>query len=181
MLAEFIPQKIKDVILIKPKIFNDERGCFSEIFNLVDFKKNGINIDFVQDNYSKSCTKVLRGLHYQKAPYAQAKLIKCIKGKICDIAVDIRPKSPTFKQYVKIELSSENNYQLFIPEGFAHGFVVKSQDAEVLYKVSNYYNPESECGIFWADKTLNIDWGINFEPILSEKDKNLPAFEEASL
>lgn len=181
MLAEFIPQKIKDVILIKPKMFNDERGCFSETYNLVDFKKNGINVDFVQDNYSKSCAKVLRGLHYQKAPYTQAKLIKCIKGKILDIAVDIRPESSTFKQYVKIELSSESNYQLFIPEGFAHGFVVKSLEAEVLYKVSNYYNPESECGIFWADKTLNIDWGINFEPILSEKDKNLPAFEEASL
>lgn len=181
MQAEFIPQKIKDVILIKPKIFNDERGYFSETFNLLEFKQNSINVNFVQDNYSKSCAKVLRGLHYQKAPYAQAKLIKCIKGKICDIAVDIRPKSPTFKQYIKIELSSENNYQLFIPEGFAHGFVVKSLEAEVLYKVSNYYNPESECGIFWADKTLNIDWGIDFEPILSEKDKNLPAFEEASL
>ena len=181
MKFEFIPQKIKDVILVCPQVYNDNRGFFFEGYNSQEFKKNGIDIDFLQDNYSKSCAKVLRGLHYQKPPYAQAKLIRCIKGKIIDIAVDLRPDSPTFKEYIKIELSEENNYQLFVPAGFAHGYVVISEEAYICYKVDNKYKPTSEAGIFWADKTLNIDWGIDFIPILSEKDKKLPMFEEVIL
>ena len=181
MPFDFIPQKIKDVILVCPQVYNDNRGFFFEGYNSQEFKKNGIDIDFLQDNYSKSCAKVLRGLHYQKPPYAQAKLIRCIKGKILDIAVDLRADSPSFKQYVKLELSEDNNYQLFIPEGFAHGYVVLSDEACISYKVNKNYEPNFETGIIWNDKTLNIDWDIDFEPILSEKDKKLPFFEEVEL
>lgn len=181
MPFEFIPQKIKDVILVKPKVFGDNRGMFLETYKKSDFVKNGIDIEFNQDNHSVSSEKVLRGLHYQKAPYGQAKLVRCTRGRIYDVAVDIRPQSPTFKQYVKIELSEENKEMLFIPEGFAHGFVVLSDGAELQYKVSGEYNLKADRGIFWADETLNIDWEIDFEPILSEKDKSQPRLKEIEL
>ena len=181
MPFDFIPQKLKDVVLIIPKIFKDERGFFLETYKHSEFAKNGINIQFVQDNYSKSQAKVLRGLHFQKSPYDQAKLIRCTKGRIYDIAVDLRPQSTTFKQYLKIELSEENKNMLYIPEGFAHGFVVLSEEAELLYKTNKEYNKNAESGIFWADKSLSIDWGIDFDPVLSEKDKNLPSLEELDL
>lgn len=175
---EFIPQKIKEVILVKPKVFGDNRGFFMESYKKSEFFANGIKLEFNQDNHSKSAEKVLRGLHYQEAPFGQAKLVRCSKGRIYDVAVDIRPDSATFKQYVKVELSEENKNMLFIPEGFAHGFVVLSEEAELLYKASGEYNSEADRGIFWADEDLAIDWGIDFEPILSEKDINQPRLKE---
>lgn len=181
MPFKFEPQEIKEVILVKPKIFGDSRGYFLESYKKTDFQNNGINIEFVQDNHSKSFANVLRGLHYQEEPYAQAKLIRCTKGRIYDIAVDIRPSSPTFKQYVKVELSEENKSMLYIPEGFAHGFVVLSDEAELIYKTNREYNSLADRGIFWADEELNIDWGIDFEPILSEKDKKLPRLKDVKL
>ena len=178
MPFEFEKQAISDVILIKPKVFGDNRGFFMETYKKSDFVKNGINTDFVQDNHSSSTKGVLRGLHYQEAPFAQAKLVRCIKGRIYDVAVDIRKDSPTFAKYVRVELSEENKHMLFIPEGFAHGFVVLSDCAELIYKTSNEYAPQADRGIFWNDEDINIDWGIDFEPILSEKDKNQPRLKE---
>ena len=174
MTFEFIKQNIEDVILIKPKVFCDNRGFFMESYKKSEFIANGIDVDFVQDNHSKSSAHVLRGLHYQVNPHAQAKLVRCLKGKIYDVAVDIRPNSNTFGQYVKVELSEENKQMLYIPQGFAHGFVVISENAEILYKTSGEYAPESDRGILWNDKDININWEIDFEPILSEKDKNQP-------
>lgn len=174
MPFEFERQKIKDVILIKPKVFGDSRGFFLESYKKSDFVANGIKDEFNQDNHSKSAKGVLRGLHYQAKPYMQAKIIICIKGKIYDVAVDIRPDSDTFGQYVKVELSEENMQMLYIPEGFAHGFVVLSDVAEILYKASGEYAPQADRGILWNDKDINVDWGIDFEPILSDKDKVQP-------
>ena len=181
MPFEFIKQNIEDVILIKPKIFKDERGFFMESYKKSDFVKNGINTDFNQDNHSKSQAKVLRGLHYQIKPYQQAKLVRCTKGKIYDVAVDIRPQSKTFGEYIKVELSEENKHMLYIPEGFAHGFVVLSKEAELLYKTSGEYNPQADRGLIWNDKDINIDWEIDFQPILSDKDLNQPKLNEINL
>ncbi len=177
MSFEFERQKIEDVVLIKPKVFNDDRGFFLESYKKSEFYQNGICIEFNQDNHSKSTKGVLRGLHYQAKPYEQAKLVRCIKGKIYDVAVDIRPNSKTYGKYVKVELSEENKHMLFIPEGFAHGFVVLSEEVEILYKASGEYAPQADRGILWCDKDINIDWGIDFEPILSEKDKTQPALK----
>ena len=174
MTFEFIKQNIEDVILIKPKVFCDNRGFFMESYKKSEFVANGIDVDFVQDNHSKSSAHVLRGLHYQANPHAQAKLVRCLKGKIYDVAVDIRPNSKTFGQYVKVELSEENKQMLYIPEGFAHGFVVLSEVAEIHYKTNSEYASESDRGGLWNDKDININWEIDFEPILSEKDKNQP-------
>ncbi|MBO6088410.1 dTDP-4-dehydrorhamnose 3,5-epimerase [bacterium] len=178
MPFEFERQKIKDVILVKPKVFGDNRGFFMESYKKSDFMANGIDVEFNQDNHSKSAKHVLRGLHYQKAPYGQAKLVRCSKGRIFDVAVDIRPSSKTFGQYVKVELSEENKNMLFIPEGFAHGFVVLSDEAELLYKASGEYAPQADSGVLWNDPDINIDWEIDFEPILSEKDKIQPRLKE---
>ena len=171
---EFERQKIEDVILVKPKVFGDNRGFFMESYKKSEFFENGITVEFNQDNHSKSAACVLRGLHYQVAPYGQAKLVRCSKGRIYDVAVDIRPNSQTFGKYVKIELSEENKNMLYIPEGFAHGFVVLSDEAELLYKARGEYSPNADRGIFWRDEDINIDWEIDFEPILSEKDKIQP-------
>ena len=178
MPFEFEKQKIEDVILVKPKIFGDNRGFFAETYKKSEFFKNGIMVEFCQDNHSKSSKGVLRGLHYQKSPYEQAKLVRCSKGRIFDVAVDIRPDSKTFKQYVKVELSEENKYMLYIPAGFAHGFVALSDEVELIYKTSSEYNPNADCGILWRDEDINIDWGIDFEPLLSEKDKHQPRLKE---
>ena len=178
MPFEFEPQKIKDVILVKPKVFGDNRGFFMESYKKSEFAANGIDAEFNQDNHSKSTAHVLRGLHYQAKPFGQAKLVRCSRGRIYDVAVDIRPNSPTFGQYVKVELSEDNKYMLFIPEGFAHGFVVLSEEAELLYKASGEYNAAADRGILWNDKEINIDWGIDFEPILSDKDKKQPKLKE---
>ena len=178
MPFEFERQKIEDVILVKPKVFGDNRGFFMEAYKKSEFLENGITVEFNQDNHSKSTKGVLRGLHYQKSPYAQAKLVRCSKGRIYDVAVDIRPKSKTFGQYVKVELSEENKQMLFIPEGFAHGFVVLSEEAELLYKASGEYAPQADRGIRWNDETIGIDWEIDFKPILSEKDMAQPFLKD---
>ena len=178
MNFEFEKQKIEDVILVKPKVFGDNRGFFMESYKKSEFAANGITVEFNQDNHSKSTAHVLRGLHFQKQPYGQAKLVRCIRGRIYDVAVDIRPYSETFGKYVKVELSEENKHMLFIPDGFAHGFVVLSDVAELMYKASGEYAPQADCGIIWNDETINIDWGIDFEPILSEKDTKQKTLKE---
>lgn len=178
MPFEFEKQKIEDVILVKPKVFGDNRGFFMESYKKSDFVAGGICDDFVQDNHSKSTKGVLRGLHYQANPYSQAKLVRCTKGKIYDVAVDIRPNSKTFGEYVKVELSEENKNMLYIPSGFAHGFVALTDEVELLYKTSGEYAPSADRGIIWNDKDINIDWEIDFDPILSEKDKIQPKLSE---
>ncbi|MBC4012521.1 dTDP-4-dehydrorhamnose 3,5-epimerase [Morganella morganii] len=167
--------KIPDVLIIEPKVFGDERGFFYESYNHKKFEQAvGKEVNFVQDNHSKSTKGVLRGLHFQKAPYAQGKLVRCVVGEVFDVAVDIRENSDTYGQWVGIILSAENKRQLWIPEGFAHGFLVLSETAEFLYKATNYYHPESEGGIIWNDKNISIDWPIdNDNIILSQKDMAL--------
>ncbi len=173
-MFDFEKQNIEDVILIKPKIYGDNRGFFTETYKKSEFVKNGIFDEFVQDNHSKSSAHVLRGLHYQAKPYGQAKLVRCTNGRIYDVAVDLRINSKTFSKYVKVELSEENKQMLYIPNGFAHGFVVLSNEAELMYKTSSEYAPQADRGILWNDETINIDWEIDFEPILSEKDSFQP-------
>ena len=181
MPFEFEKQKIEEVILVKPKVFGDNRGFFLESYKKSDFFENEINVDFNQDNHSKSTKGVLRGLHYQANPYGQAKLVRCTKGCIYDVAVDIRPNSKTFGQYVKVELSENNKHMLYIPIGFAHGFVALTDEVEILYKASGEYTPQADRGIIWNDEDINIDWNINFEPLLSEKDKIQPKLKEINL
>ena len=175
--------KLKGCFILEPKVFEDSRGYFFESFNQNTFNKLiGQNINFIQDNESFSSKGVLRGLHYQIGEYAQAKLVRVIKGSVLDIAVDIRKDSPTFGQHVSLELSEENKKQLFIPRGFAHGFIVLSDTAIFSYKCDNFYNKESEGGIIYNDKDLNIDWVLNEnEFIISEKDLQLPNLEKARL
>ncbi|EAR7411777.1 dTDP-4-dehydrorhamnose 3,5-epimerase, partial [Salmonella enterica subsp. enterica] len=166
-----IKTEIPDVLIFEPKVFSDERGFFMESFNQKVFEEAvGRKIEFVQDNHSKSTKGVLRGLHYQVEPYAQGKLVRCIAGEVFDVAVDIRKDSETFGKWVGVNISSENKRQLWIPEGFAHGFLVLSDSADFLYKTSNYYSPIHERGIVWNDPTININWPINIDKILSEKD-----------
>ncbi|EFN8972146.1 TPA: dTDP-4-dehydrorhamnose 3,5-epimerase, partial [Escherichia coli] len=154
-----IKTEIPDVLIFEPKVFSDERGFFFESFNQKVFEEAvGRKVKFVQDNHSKSSKGVLRGLHYQLEPYAQAKLVRCMVGEVFDVAVDIRKSSPTFGKWVGVNLSAENKHQLWIPEGFAHGFLVLSNTAEVLYKTNNYYNKENERNIIWNDNTIDIDW-----------------------
>jgi dTDP-4-dehydrorhamnose 3,5-epimerase len=177
---EFIPTKIPDVILIEPKIFGDERGFFLETYRENKFVEAGISANFVQENHSSSQNGVLRGLHYQiRQP--QGKLVRVIAGEIWDIAVDIRRSSPTFGQWVGIILSAENKRQLWIPAGFAHGFYVLSEHAEVTYKVTDYYAPEFERTILWNDPHLAIDWKISIPPILSQKDLSGKLLKESEL
>ena len=173
MPFEFKKLEIPDVILIKPKVFEDERGFFMETYKKGEFEKVGIAGEFVQDNHSKSKYGVLRGLHFQKQPYAQAKIVRCVRGEIYDVAVDLRKDSPTFGKYVGVNLSEYNKYQLYIPGGCAHGFLVLSDAAEVFYKVDNVYAPEYEGGLIWSDPDVNANWP-NDNPILSPKDQQLP-------
>ncbi len=181
MPFEFKRLEIEDVILVTPKVFGDNRGFFLESYKKSDFFANGITVDFNQDNHSKSTAHVLRGLHYQAKPYGQAKLVRCARGRIYDVAVDLRPESKTFGKYVKVELSEENKQMLYIPEGFGHGFVVLSDEAELLYKASGEYSPQHDRGVLWCDKDINIDWEIDFDPVLSEKDKVQPALKNINL
>lgn len=175
----FINTEIEGLVIIEPKIFSDHRGYFFESFNQKEFEKNVQKINFVQDNESKSKRGVLRGLHFQKLPYAQAKLVRCIQGKVLDVAVDIRKKSPTYGKYVAVELSEENKRQLFIPRGFAHGYSVLSEEAIFAYKVDNWYAPEYDSGIKFDDLDLAIDWQINTDEVqLSEKDNKLQYFKD---
>ena len=178
MPFEFKKLEIPEIILIEPPIFGDERGFFMENYKKTEFVMNGIDVEFKQDNHSISTKGVLRGLHYQANPKEQAKLIRCIEGEIFDVAVDIRKNSLTFGTWVGEKISAENKKMLFIPEGFAHGFVVLSERAQVLYKVTNEFSKEHDRGIAWNDPDININWGIDFEPILSEKDKQQPLLKD---
>ena len=179
---KFTRLKIPDVILCEPSVFGDERGYFSETFRLDkldDFL--GFNINFCQDNESKSSFGVLRGLHYQLAPHAQTKLVRVIQGSVLDVAVDIREGSPTFGQHVAVELTAENKKQLLVPRGFAHGFVVLSKEAIFTYKVDNYYSPECDRGIAFDDAVLGIDWQLKTSDLqLSAKDTQQPLFKDAT-
>lgn len=172
---------IEGLLIIEPTVFGDSRGYFFESYNKQRFKdETGLDIDFVQDNQSKSCYGVLRGLHFQKPPYAQSKLVRCVRGKVLDVAVDIRKSSPTFGKYVAVELTEDNHRQLFIPHGFAHGFVVLSEEAIFQYKCDNFYHKESEGAIAWNDPEINIDWTIPFDDVmLSDKDKVNPLLKDA--
>lgn len=175
---KFIKSEISDLIIIEPSVFGDDRGYFLESFNLEKFEENIFPIKFVQDNESKSSRGVLRGLHFQKPPFCQAKLVRCIEGRVMDVTVDIRKGSPTYGKHLALELSGENKRQLFVPRGFAHGFSVLSENAIFAYKVDNRYVPESDSGIRYDDKELNINWGLNEEDIqLSFKDKELESFK----
>jgi len=178
MTFSFLNLKIPDVKLIIAKHYVDERGYFLESYKESEFFRNGINVKFVQDNFSHSVKGALRGLHYQKNPKAQAKLVTALKGEIFDVAVDIRKNSPTFGQWVGEILSEKNHKLLYIPEGFAHGFCVLSEEADVLYKVNQEYSPEDERGIVWNDPEINITWSTN-KPILHEKDSLLPTLKNA--
>ncbi len=169
--------KIPEVILIKPKVFEDERGFFMETYKKEEFEKVGITNEFVQDNHSKSQYGVLRGLHFQKNPFAQAKIVRCTVGEIYDVAVDLRKESPTFGKYVGVRLSEDNRAQLYIPRGFAHGFIVLSDAAEVLYKADNAYAPQAEAGLIWNDPDVGIEWPIK-RPTLSQKDKKWRTLKE---
>jgi dTDP-4-dehydrorhamnose 3,5-epimerase len=176
---KFIKTEIPDVYIIEPSVFGDERGYFLESFNLKKFEENICPIKFVQDNESKSSKGVLRGLHFQKPPFHQAKLVRCVEGSVLDVAVDIRKGSPTYGKHIAVELSGENKKQLFVPRGFAHGFLVLSETATFAYKVDNTYAPEFDAGIRWNDKELNIQWGMeDSEVMISEKDAELPFFLE---
>jgi dTDP-4-dehydrorhamnose 3,5-epimerase len=176
-----IDTQIPDVKIIEPKVFGDERGFFFESFNQKLFEAAiGYPVNFVQDNHSKSSKGVLRGLHYQLPPHAQGKLVRCVVGEVFDVAVDIRKSSPTFGQWVGINLSAENKRQLWIPEGFAHGFVTLSDCAEFLYKTTDYYNPLSERSILWADADIGINWPIR-DVILSGKDNVALALKSTDL
>ena len=176
---EVIKTDIEGVVIIEPRIFNDDRGYFYESFSQREFEEKVCKTVFVQDNQSKSGYGVVRGLHFQKPPFCQSKLVRCIKGKVLDVAVDIRKGSPTFGKYVAVELSEENHRQFFVPRGFAHGFAVLSEEAVFQYKCDNFYNKASEGAVAWNDESLAIDWKIDVEKIiLSEKDKlNRPIAE----
>jgi len=178
---KFIPQSIPEVILIEPTVHSDNRGYFVETFRQDLFEEAvGYKVNFIQDNESKSSKGVLRGLHYQLPPYTQAKLVRVIKGSVLDVVVDIRKSSSTFGQYVAVELTSDNKHQLFVPHGFAHGFIVLSDSATFTYKVDNYYAPEHDRGIAYNDKDLAIDWQLPLDTLqLSEKDKLHPTLVNA--
>ena len=176
---KFIKTDIPGLVVIAPTVFGDARGYFLESYNKKAFEKNIGAVHFVQDNESKSSKGVLRGLHFQKPPFDQAKLVRCIEGEVLDVSVDIRKNSPTFGNHVSVILSGDNKRQVFIPRGFAHGFVVLSESAIFSYKVDNWYAPEYEAGIHWNDNKLNIHWGIDQkEVVVSEKDAKLPKFSE---
>jgi dTDP-4-dehydrorhamnose 3,5-epimerase len=171
--------EIEGLIILEPRVFKDSRGYFFESFHRQKLEKHGVETTFIQDNQSRSSFGVIRGLHYQKEPWAQSKLIRVIEGVIFDVAVDIRPGSSTYGQWFGIELSADNYMQLLVPAGFAHGFSVLSDHATVLYKCDNYYQPTSEAGIHYADPELNIDWKLDLnKAVISEKDKILPQLKD---
>ncbi len=178
LMLKFKKTKIEGVFLIEPKVIGDHRGFFLETYREEEFLAAGIDAKFVQDNHSFSPQKgVLRGLHFQRPPFSQAKLVRVVKGKLLDVVVDLRKDSPTFGQWESFELSEENFKMLFVPRGIAHGFCVLKDDTHFLYKVDDYYNAENESGIIWNDPALNIAWMIE-NPILSEKDQKLPIWKE---
>jgi|SRR5208283_1431653 len=168
------------VVLVTPQVFGDDRGFFVELYKRSEFSNAGITEYFVQDNCSRSSQYVLRGLHYQMDPAAQGKLVRCLKGRIFDVGVDIRKGSPTFGQWAGVDLSEENKQMLYIPPAFAHGFIVLSDMAEIMYKCTREYSPEHDRGILWNDPDINIDWRVR-DPMLSEKDKALPLLKDADI
>lgn len=176
---EILKTKLDGVVIIEPKIFRDSRGYFFESFSQREFEEKICKINFVQDNESMSSYGVMRGLHFQRPPFTQAKLVRCVKGAVLDVAVDIRKDSPTYGQHVAVELSEDNHYQMFIPHGFAHGFSVLSETAVFQYKCDQFYHPESDAGISILDKSLGIDWRIPADKaILSDKDTRHPLFKD---
>ena len=178
----YIQTEIDGVWLIEPKVLRDERGYFMEAFKKEEFEANIGKVNFIQDNESKSSYGVLRGLHYQKGEFCQAKLVRVIKGEVLDVAVDLRESSPTFGKYVSVLLNEENKRQFFIPRGFAHGFLVLSEEAIFTYKVDNAYAPQAEASVLYNDKDLSIDWPINENQIImSDKDKTAKAFKDADV
>lgn len=180
MNMKVINTEIDGILIIEPNVIRDERGYFYESFSQREFEKNVSNITFVQDNQSMSTYGVVRGLHFQKPPYSQSKLVRCIKGSVLDVAVDLRKGSPTFGKHIAVELTEENHRQLFIPRGFAHGFAVLSKEAVFQYKCDNYYNKESEGAIAWNDPELSIDWRIPADKVqLSEKDRQNRSIRDA--
>ena len=175
----FIKTKIEGLVIVEPKVFGDHRGFFMESWSERAFAEAGLNYTFVQDNQSSSTVKgTLRGIHVQRGDKAQAKLVRCVRGRVLDVAVDLRPGSPTYKKWVAVELSEENKRMVMIPRGFGHGFVTLTDNVEFLYKADNPYAPESEGGIRWNDPELNIDWGLQ-NPVLSDKDKVNPFLKDA--
>ena len=179
---DYIKTEIEGVYVIEPKVFCDARGYFMEAWKQAEFNEHVGKVDFIQDNESKSSFGVLRGLHYQKGSLSQAKLVRVIKGKVLDVAVDIRKSSPTFGKHVMVELSEDNKRQFFIPRGFAHGFLVLSEEAIFTYKVDNPYAPQAEAGIRWNDPVLNIEWPIDPAQVLtSEKDLKQPLLKDAEV
>lgn len=180
MAFNFKRLEIPDVILIEPRVFADERGFFMETYHKRDFEKAGIPQVFVQDNHSRSKKNVLRGLHYQLEPMAQGKLIRCVRGTIFDIAVDIRKQSPTFGKWVGTNLSEENKLVLWVPRGFAHGYLALEGNTEVLYKTDQFYSPEHERGIIWNDPDIAIKWPVE-DPIVSKKDAKFPKLKDADI
>jgi len=174
---EFIKSEIEGLVLIKPKVFFDNRGYFFESYNSIHFKNAGIDVNFIQDNQSKSGKNVIRGLHFQKPPYSQGKLVRVIKGAVMDVAVDIRANSPSYGKWEMHLLTEENHTMFYIPEGFAHGFVTLEDETIFSYKCTSLYNKDSEGVIFWDDPTLSINWGVD-EPIVSERDKIASFFND---
>jgi len=173
------PTKIEGVLIVEPDIFGDSRGWFFESYSKQKMKDAGIDVDFVQDNHSFSATKgTLRGLHFQNAPHSQSKLIRCTRGVVLDVAVDLRKDSPTYKEWVSIELSAENKKQFFIPKGFAHGFLTLTDDVEFQYKVDDYYDKETDRSIRFDDPEIAVDWEYD-QPILSDKDNNAPFLKDS--
>jgi len=170
--------KLDGVVIIEPDVFGDNRGFFFESWSKRKMEAAGLFYDFVQDNHSSSTVKgTLRGIHFQKGEWCQAKLVRCTRGAVLDVAVDLRKKSPTYKQWVGVELSEENKKQFLIPRGFGHGFVTLTDQVEFMYKADNYYAPQADGGIIWNDPTIGVEWGVE-HPILSEKDKKNPTFAE---
>ena len=179
---EYKETEIKGVFVIEPKVFNDARGYFMEAWKKEEFEAHVGKVDFLQDNESKSSYGVLRGLHYQKGEYAQAKLVRVIKGRVVDVAVDIRKSSPTFGKYVMVELNEDNKRQFFVPRGFAHGFLVLSNEAVFTYKVDNIYAPQAEAGIIWNDPDIGIKWPIDISRVVtSERDLKHPRLCDAEV
>lgn len=178
---DLLKTKLDGVYILIPKVFGDHRGFFMESWNRRTMEEAGLYYDFVQDNHSLSTVKgTLRGIHFQKGDKAQAKLVRCVRGAVLDVAVDLRHDSPTYKQWVGVELSEENKKQLLIPRGFGHGFVTLTDHVEFLYKADNYYAPEADGGIRWNDPDIGVDWGVS-EPILSEKDTKNPFLRESGI
>lgn len=179
---KFTITTLEGVLVIEPKVLGDHRGWFMETYSTAIFTNNDLHLSFVQDNHSFSATKgTLRGLHYQLNPKAQTKLVRCTKGAIYDVAVDIRQGSPTYGSWFGIELSADNKKQLLVPKGFAHGFMTLTEDVEVQYKVDELYAPECDRGILWSDPAIGITWPLDIQPVLSAKDENAPRLEQAEI